>query len=182
MQTGTSEISKSQTPQKTLGFLNRQLLFNSSNNIFKAHFSSPPLSSGLFIMIFVNFYYPKKINCPLNVLGQERSVSICFNRIFLSMGLWGIIQFHKHVRGSFQPSSEQWRRRDLFRRATGRGKKVTGLKLQQLHRMHASNKANDDDNVTMRSTNVKVESSTKKLLDSDTTQFQIGRIDFTLIH
>ena len=41
--------------------------------------------------------------------------------------------------------------------------------------MHASNKANDDDNVTMRSTNVKVESSTKKLLDSDsTTQFQIG--------
>ena len=52
---------------------------------------------------------------------------------------------------------------------------MTGLKLQQLHRMHASNKANDDDNVTMRSTNVKVESSTKKLLDSDsTTQFQIG--------
>ena len=51
---------------------------------------------------------------------------------------------------------------------------MTGLKLQ-LHRMHASNKANDDDNVTMRSTNVKVESSTKKLLDSDsTTQFQIG--------
>ena len=39
--------------------------------------------------------------------------------------------------------------------------------------MHASNKANDDDNVTMRSTNVKVESSTKMLLDSDTTQFQI---------
>ena len=52
---------------------------------------------------------------------------------------------------------------------------MTGLKLQQLHRMHASNKANDDDNVTMRSTNVKVESSTKKLLDSySTTQFQIG--------
>ena len=51
---------------------------------------------------------------------------------------------------------------------------MTGFKLQ-LHRMHASNKANDDDNVTMRSTNVKVESSTKKLLDSDsTTQFQIG--------
>ena len=40
--------------------------------------------------------------------------------------------------------------------------------------MHASNKANDDDNVTMRSTNVKVESSTKKLLDLDATQFQIG--------
>ena len=51
---------------------------------------------------------------------------------------------------------------------------MTGLKLQQLHRMHASNKANDDDNVTMRSTNVKVESSTKMLLDSDKTQFQIG--------
>ena len=60
MQTGTSEISKSQTPQKTLGFLSRQLLFNSSNNTFKAHIPSPPLSSGLFIMIFVNFYYPKK--------------------------------------------------------------------------------------------------------------------------
>ena len=89
MQTGASEKSKSQTPQKTLGFLSRQLLFNSSNNIFKAHFSSPPLSSGLFIMIFVNFITQKKINCPLNVLGQERSVSICFNRIFFCQWAFG---------------------------------------------------------------------------------------------
>ena len=76
MQTGTSEKSKSQTPQKTLGFLSRKLLFNSSNNTFKAHFPSPPLSSGLFIMIFVNFYYPKKNQLPPKCIGTRK---ISFN-------------------------------------------------------------------------------------------------------
>ena len=76
MQTGTLvKKSKSQTSQKTLGFLSRQLLFNFGNNIFKAHFPSPPLSSGLFIMIFVIFITQKN-QLPPKCIGTRK---ISFN-------------------------------------------------------------------------------------------------------
>ena len=51
---------------------------------------------------------------------------------------------------------------------------MTGLKLQQ-HRMHASNKANDDDNVTMRSTKIRGELEHQLLKHS--TQFQVCTLD-----
>ena len=47
---------------------------------------------------------------------------------------------------------------------------MTGLKLQQ-HRMHASNKANDDDNVTMRS--IKIRGELEHQLLEHSTQFQV---------